>query len=59
MPHHDENYEINIEINYNSETLGAQNANLDNISDFKKDIASSRTFCFLHELEELIDKQSN
>ncbi len=51
-----ENYEIKIEINYNSETLGVQNANLDNISDFKKDIASSRTFCFLHELEELIDK---
>ena len=51
-----ENYEINIEINYNSETLGVQNANLDNILDFKKDIASSRTFCFLHELEELIDK---
>ena len=32
-----------------------QHANLNTISDFKSEIASSRTFCFLHELEELID----
>jgi UDP-3-O-[3-hydroxymyristoyl] N-acetylglucosamine deacetylase/3-hydroxyacyl-[acyl-carrier-protein] dehydratase len=51
-----DNYEINIEINYNSKTLGIQNASLNKISNFKNEIASSRTFCFLHELEELIDK---
>ena len=51
-----DDYEINIEINYNSSTLGIQNATLDKISNFKNEIASSRTFCFLHELEELIDK---
>jgi len=48
-------YEIDVEINYNSQILGIQHATLNTISDFKTEIASSRTFCFLHELEELID----
>ncbi|MEC7646148.1 MAG: bifunctional UDP-3-O-[3-hydroxymyristoyl] N-acetylglucosamine deacetylase/3-hydroxyacyl-ACP dehydratase [Bacteroidota bacterium] len=50
-----DNYQIDIKIDYNSKTLGLQKASLSNISDFQKEIASSRTFCFLHELEELID----
>lgn len=48
-------YEIDVEINYNSQILGIQHATLNAISDFKTEIASSRTFCFLHELEELIN----
>lgn len=48
-------YEIDVEINYNSRILGIQHATLNTVSDFKTEIASSRTFCFLHELEELID----
>ena len=48
-------YEIDVEINYNSQILGIQHATLNTISDFKTEIASSRTFCFLHELEELIN----
>ena len=51
-----DNYEIEVEIDYNSKTLGIQNAALKNIAHFQTEIASSRTFCFLHELEELIDK---
>ena len=51
-----DNYEIEVEIDYNSKTLGIQNAALKNISHFQTEIASSRTFCFLHELEELLDK---
>ena len=51
-----DNYEIDVEIDYNSKTLGIQNAALKNIAHFQTEIASSRTFCFLHELEELIDK---
>ena len=51
-----DNYEIDVEIDYNSKTLGIQNAALKNIAHFQTEIASSRTFCFLHELEELLDK---
>ena len=51
-----DNYEIDVEIDYNSKTLGIQSASLKNISHFQTEIASSRTFCFLHELEELLDK---
>jgi UDP-3-O-[3-hydroxymyristoyl] N-acetylglucosamine deacetylase/3-hydroxyacyl-[acyl-carrier-protein] dehydratase len=31
--------------------LGSQHAGISSITEFKKDIASCRTFCFLHELE--------
>ena len=48
-------FEINVDIDYNSKILGKQNATLNNISDFQNKISSSRTFCFLHELETLID----
>ena len=49
------NFEINVDIDYNSKVLGKQNATLNNISEFQNKISSSRTFCFLHELETLID----
>ena len=51
-----ENYEIDVEINYNSNALGVQNATLNNIANFNSEIAPSRTFCFLHELEEMLEK---
>ena len=47
-------YRINTLIDFNSPVLGTQHASLKNISDFKTQIASSRTFCFFHELELLI-----
>jgi len=47
-------YQVEVEINYNSNTLGVQTATLNSINDFKDKIASSRTFCFLHELELLL-----
>ncbi|MEO8415396.1 MAG: bifunctional UDP-3-O-[3-hydroxymyristoyl] N-acetylglucosamine deacetylase/3-hydroxyacyl-ACP dehydratase [Ginsengibacter sp.] len=47
-------YRINTLIDFNSTVLGTQHADLKNISDFKKEIAPSRTFCFFHELELLI-----
>jgi UDP-3-O-[3-hydroxymyristoyl] N-acetylglucosamine deacetylase/3-hydroxyacyl-[acyl-carrier-protein] dehydratase len=40
-------------VDYNSPVLGSQHAYLNDIKDFSKDIASCRTFCFLHELEML------
>ena len=48
-------FSVEVEIDYNSKTLGIQQAKLNTISDFKNEISSSRTFCFLHELEQLLD----
>ena len=47
-------YRINTLIDFNSSVLGTQHAAIKNLSDFKDEIASSRTFCFFHELEFLI-----
>ncbi len=46
-------YKVTALIDYKSEVLGQQHATLDKVADFKKEIAPSRTFCFLHELEML------
>ena len=48
-----DDYRVTVMVDYNSPVLGSQHASLNNIQDFKKDISSSRTFCFLHELEML------
>ncbi len=47
-------YEITTLIDFNSPVLGTQHAGLKLMGDFEKEIAPCRTFCFLHELEELI-----
>lgn len=49
------NYEITTLIDFNSPVLGTQHASLKQISKFSEEIASCRTFCFLHELEALLD----
>ncbi len=46
-------YRVTVMVDYNSPVLGSQHASLTHISDFPEQIASSRTFCFLHELETL------
>ncbi|MBT32640.1 MAG: UDP-3-O-[3-hydroxymyristoyl] N-acetylglucosamine deacetylase [Thalassobius sp.] len=46
-------YRITVMVDYNSPVLGSQHASLNHISQFPEEIASSRTFCFLHELEML------
>ena len=53
-PHND--YRITSMVDYNSEILGSQHYTLNQISNFKKDISDSRTFCFLHEIEDLFKK---
>ncbi len=53
MPYIDD-YRITVMVDYNSPVLGSQHAGLSGISQFKKEIASCRTFCFLHELEMLL-----
>ena len=42
---------INVLIDYNSKFLGNQYASLDEVKNFKEEIAPCRTFVFLHELE--------
>ncbi|MGN6215128.1 bifunctional UDP-3-O-[3-hydroxymyristoyl] N-acetylglucosamine deacetylase/3-hydroxyacyl-ACP dehydratase [Parafilimonas sp.] len=49
------NYRITTLIDFNSPVLGTQHAGLKNMHDFKAEIAPCRTFCFLHELEMLLD----
>ena len=48
-----DDYRVTVMVDYNSPVLGSQHAYLNDISDFNKNIASCRTFCFLHELEML------
>ena len=46
-----DDYRFTCMIDYNSPVLGSQHAGISSITEFKKEIASCRTFCFLHELE--------
>jgi UDP-3-O-[3-hydroxymyristoyl] N-acetylglucosamine deacetylase/3-hydroxyacyl-[acyl-carrier-protein] dehydratase len=46
-----DNYRVTVMVDYNSQVLGSQHHTLNKIDNFKKDIAKSRTFCFLHEVE--------
>ena len=48
-------YKVTTLIDFNSPVLGTQHAQLKKMSDFKNEIAPCRTFCFLHELEMLLD----
>jgi UDP-3-O-[3-hydroxymyristoyl] N-acetylglucosamine deacetylase/3-hydroxyacyl-[acyl-carrier-protein] dehydratase len=48
-------YKITTLIDFNSPVLGTQHAVLKTMRDFRTEIAPCRTFCFLHELEMLMD----
>lgn len=48
-------YKITTLIDFNSPVLGTQHAGLKHMAEFKNEIAPCRTFCFLHELEMLLD----
>lgn len=48
-------YRSTVMVDYNSPVLGSQHASISEIQEFTREIASSRTFCFLHELEELVN----
>lgn len=49
------NYELTTLIDFNSPVLGTQHASLKNMRNFTTEIAPCRTFCFLHELEMLLE----
>ncbi len=48
-----DDYRLTVMVDYNSPVLGSQHASITSLKEFEKDIASCRTFCFLHELEML------
>ena len=48
-------YQVTAMVDFGTKVLGTQNATMKNISEFKTEIADSRTFSFLHELETLLD----
>jgi UDP-3-O-[3-hydroxymyristoyl] N-acetylglucosamine deacetylase/3-hydroxyacyl-[acyl-carrier-protein] dehydratase len=51
-----DDYRLTVMVDYQSSVLGSQYALLNDISDFKKEIAHCRTFVFLHELEYLYNE---
>jgi UDP-3-O-[3-hydroxymyristoyl] N-acetylglucosamine deacetylase / 3-hydroxyacyl-[acyl-carrier-protein] dehydratase len=50
-----DDFRATVMIDYNSPVLGSQHASITNIAEFKDEIANCRTFCFLHELEMLLE----
>ncbi len=48
-----DDFRVTVMIDYNSPVLGSQHATMLNIEHFAEEFANSRTFCFLHELEQL------
>jgi UDP-3-O-[3-hydroxymyristoyl] N-acetylglucosamine deacetylase/3-hydroxyacyl-[acyl-carrier-protein] dehydratase len=48
-------YQVTTMVDFGTKVLGTQNATLTQISDFKAEIANSRTFSFLHEIEMLLE----
>jgi UDP-3-O-[3-hydroxymyristoyl] N-acetylglucosamine deacetylase/3-hydroxyacyl-[acyl-carrier-protein] dehydratase len=50
----DDKFSVNTLISFDSSILSNQFATLSNLSDFKTEIASSRTFVFVREIESLI-----
>ncbi len=50
----DDKLKIDIQIDYNSQVLGFQYANINGLDDFATQVAPARTFVFLHELEYLL-----
>lgn len=51
----DEKFSLNVLVHYDSDILFNQYATLEDMEDFKEEIASSRTFVFVRELEPLLN----
>lgn len=48
-------YQVTTMVDFGTKVLGTQNASIEHISEFKAEIADSRTFSFLHEIEMLLE----
>jgi len=51
-----DNFRLSVMVDYGSDVLGKQYAELNKIEDFKDEISKAKTFAFLHELEYLYNK---
>ena len=51
-----DDYQVTAMVDFGTKVLGTQNATMKSIAEFKTEIADSRTFSFLHELETLLDE---
>ena len=51
----DDHFSVDVLIGYDSPILGNQFARLDSLSDYPQEIAAARTFCFVREIEPLLD----
>ena len=51
-----DSYSVTAMVDFGTKVLGTQNATMKSISEFKTEIADSRTFSFLHELESLLEE---
>ncbi|MEC7158719.1 MAG: bifunctional UDP-3-O-[3-hydroxymyristoyl] N-acetylglucosamine deacetylase/3-hydroxyacyl-ACP dehydratase [Bacteroidota bacterium] len=52
----DSTFKSTVLIDYQSNFLGQQHASLEDVSEFNESFSEARTFCFLHELESLLDR---
>ena len=50
-----EKYQVTTMVDFGTKVLGTQNGTLEDLSEFKTEIADARTFSFLHELETLLE----
>lgn len=50
-----DSYQITTMVDFGTKVLGTQNATLNDLSNFKTNIANARTFSFLHEIEMLLE----
>lgn len=48
-------YQVTTMVDFGTMVLGTQNATLNDVSEFKEEIANARTFSFLHEIEMLLE----
>jgi len=51
-----DHFGITTMIDFNSQVLGQQYATLNSLDEYAEEVAPSRTFVFLHELEHLVDQ---
>lgn len=51
----DEQFSVDVKIDFDSPVLANQYATMDNVAEFKEEIAGARTFVFLREVEPLME----
>ena len=52
----DDHFSLDVHIDFDSKVLGCQFASINSLDQFENEIASCKTFVFLHELEFLVQK---